>query len=197
MAEDAPRSGAGKPGDWLNRLSRYWTGLGAISFAESTFLPIPLEVLVAPLMIGHPPRALSIAAVIWLGCLVGASAFYFVGVVAHEPVVLPVLRALDLTTEYREAVADLEGSSLFWSVFVISISPAPLHIATLGAGAVKGSYPMFLAAIALSRGLRYFGLAILAQFIGDRIAHLDVPKHIVLPAVMVSLLLAWAVWQFA
>lgn len=62
--------------NWIDRLSRHRTGLAAISAAESTVVPIPLETVIAPLMVGHPRRALGIALWVWLGCLAGASLFY-------------------------------------------------------------------------------------------------------------------------
>ena len=63
----------------LDRLARHRSGLAALSFAESTVVPLPLEVVVVPLMIGAPRRALTIALVIWLGCLAGASPFISLG----------------------------------------------------------------------------------------------------------------------
>lgn len=183
-------------GNWTYRLARHRTGLGALSFAESTVVPIPLEAVVVPLMIGHPKRSLSIAVTIWLGCLVGASLFYFVGLWLRDPVVLPVIEWLGLSRSFADMTGNLDGSGLFWTVFLVSFSPAPMQLATLGTGAVGGNFVVFLAAIAASRGLRYFGMAILTQLLGERIARLNIPKRKLVPIMVVVLLGGWAILQF-
>jgi membrane protein YqaA with SNARE-associated domain len=197
MADDTRQEAdtAGTGHHWLDRLSRHRTGLAAMSFAESTVVPIPLETVVVPLMVGHPRRALGIALAIWIGCLVGALAFFFIGSTLVDPVVLPVLEWLGLAEEFEQTTDRLGSGGLFWAVFLVSFSPAPMQLATLGAGAAGGNVLVFLAAIALSRGLRYFGLAILAQFLGERIAHLDVPKRVLIPAMMIGLLAIWGLFQ--
>jgi len=195
-----PRNGTDAETDsttegWTGRLARHRTGLAALSFAESTVVPIPLETVVAPLMIGHPKRSITIATSIWIGCLAGAALFYFVGLWLKDPVVLPVIEWLGLTEDFNEMESDLEGGGLFWTVFLVSFSPAPMQLATLGAGAVGGNFAVYLAAIAASRGIRYFGLAILAQFLGERIAHLKIRKRKLVPALAILLLLGWGVFQ--
>ncbi len=180
---------------WTARLSRHRTGLAAISFAESTVVPIPLEMLVAPLMIGHPKRSLTIALAILIGCLMGASLFYFVGLWLRDPVVLPAVEWLGLTQDFNDMTQDLEGRGLFWTVFLVSFSPAPMQLATLSTGAIGGNFLVFFGAIAASRGIRYFGLAILSQLIGDRITKLDIPKRKLLPAIAAVLLLGWGAYR--
>jgi membrane protein YqaA with SNARE-associated domain len=193
-APDAPGTDDAPQG-WLDRLARHRTGLAAISFAESTVVPIPLETIVVPLMVGHPRRALSIALSIWSGCLVGAALFYALGLTLVDPVVMPVLEWLGLAEDFRQMTERLGTEGLFWTVFLVSFSPAPMQLATLGAGAAQGNLAVFLAAIALSRGLRYFGLAILAQVVGERIAHLNLPKRVLIPGMIVAALLVWGVFQ--
>lgn len=182
-------------GDWTDRLARHRSGMAALSFAESTVVPIPLETIVAPLMIGHPKRAIAIAVAIWLGSLAGASLFYFVGLWLKDPVVIPVIEWLGLTQSYDQLSRGLDSGGLFWTVFVVSFSPAPMQLATLGTGAVGGNFAVFFAAIAASRGIRYFGLAILAQILGDRISQLDIPKRKLVPAAAVLILAVWIVLQ--
>ncbi|MFD0859611.1 YqaA family protein [Roseovarius aquimarinus] len=179
-----------KPG-WTHRLAQNRVGLGLLSFGESTVVPIPLEAIAVPLMVGHPRRALRIALVIWLGCLAGASLFYFVGLWLADPVVKPALEYLGLSDTYRTMTDRLSEDGLFWSVFLVSLLPAPMQLATLGAGALGGNFLTFLAAIVLSRGLRYFGMAILAQFVGERIAHLNIPKRYLVPGLFAVLVLGW------
>ncbi len=167
-----------------------------MSFAESTVVPIPLETIVIPLMLGHSRRALTIAIAIWLGCLAGAALFYFVGLWAVDPIVRPALEWVGLLDEFDRMADKLGSEGLFLSVFLVSFSPAPMQLATLGAGATQGGFLPFLGAIALSRGLRYFGLAILAQVAGPKIADLGMPKRYLIPALMLGFAAVWGVMQF-
>ncbi|ABV95611.1 hypothetical protein Dshi_3883 (plasmid) [Dinoroseobacter shibae DFL 12 = DSM 16493] len=179
------------PGDkreaWTKRLARHRTGLAAMSFAESTVVPIPLETIVAPLMVGEHRHATTIALAIWLGCLAGATLFFGLGVWLAEPVVLPILDWLGLRSTFESILDDLGRDGLFWTIFLVSFSPAPMQIATLGAGAGHGNFLIFLAAIASSRGLRYFGLAVLAKLFGPKIAEWNIPTgRLVLGAVIIG-----------
>ena len=179
---------------WMTRLAHHKTGLAALSFAESTVVPLPLETLVVPLMVGHPRRAMVIATAIWIGCLIGASLFYFVGLWIADPVVRPALDALGLSETFERMQERLDTEGLFWTVFLVSLLPAPMQLATLGAGAAGGNIAIFLAAIALSRG-RYFGLATIAQYAGDRIAHWGISKRYLVPGLALAFLILWAVYQ--
>jgi membrane protein YqaA with SNARE-associated domain len=182
---------ADRRGTWTGRLARHRSGLAALSFAESTVVPIPLETVVAPLMVGHHRHAATIALSIWLGCLAGAALFYGVGLWLFDPLVRPVLDRLDLTGDFETLTTELDGGGLFWTVFLVSFSPAPMQLATLGAGAVEGGFAPFLAAIAASRGIRYFGLALLARILGPRVAELEIPKGRLALIVLVVGLAAW------
>jgi membrane protein YqaA with SNARE-associated domain len=175
------------------RLARHRTGLAALSFAESTVVPIPLETIVAPLMVGHHRKAMTIAVAIWVGCLMGAALFYGVGLWLFDPLVRPILDWLGMLEEFDAMARDLDESGLFWTVFLVSFSPAPMQLATLGAGAVEGSFALFLGAIAASRGIRYFGLAVLAQVFGPRIARLDIPTGRIVLILLIVGLAGWGV----
>ena len=140
--------------------------LTTASFLESTVLPIPLELLVAPLMAGRKARAFLIAAWMLLGCVVGAMLFYGLGLMLFEPVVKPALDALGLNQGAEDMRKRIGEDGVFWTVFVISVTPFPLQLATLGAGVAKANFLVFLAAIVLSRGIRYFGLAAIMHFLG-------------------------------
>ncbi|MGM0584919.1 MAG: YqaA family protein [Pseudomonadota bacterium] len=154
------------------RLVNERAGRGAMfaaSFLESTILPIPLETVAAPLMAAHPRRAAAVATTILLGCLAGALVFYLAARAAFDPVVAPALAWLGLQESFETMRGRLDREGLFWAVFLISLTPAPFQLATLGAGAAGGSVWVFLAAVGTSRAIRYYGLALLAARFGPGI----------------------------
>lgn len=201
--DDPPKGGSGHgappqgelPG-WVTSLAGSRLGIGLLSALESTIVPIPFEAILVPLMVSHPGRSWAIALAAWLGSVVGATLFYFLGLWLYDPVVAPALAALGLEASFEAVRARLEeGSSLFLAVLLISISPAPMQLATLGAGAVGGSLPVFIAAIAVSRGLRYFGLALLARRLGERLERMRVRRLWVLLGTLAVLGVGWALYQ--
>lgn len=125
----------------------------------------------------------------------GREPVYFIGLWLLDPVVAPVLGLLGLADDFAQMAGTLDKDSLFWTVFLVSFSPAPKQLATLGAGAAQGNFLIFIAAIGASRGLRYFGLALLAQFLGARLIHLHLHKRRLVPALMAALLLVWGIYQ--
>ena len=143
--------------------------LAALSFLEATVVPIPLETVVAPLMAAHPRRAYPIAGAILAGCLAGALAFYFAAAALYEPVVAPALDAIGLLGDFEDMRETLSEEGLFWTVFLVSLTPAPFQLATLGAGAVGGSVVTFMLAVAASRAIRYYGLGFLAKRFGPQL----------------------------
>lgn len=179
----------------LGRLSRRLAGsnvgIALLSAGESTVVPIPLEAVIVPLMVGYPRRAWAIATAALVGCLIGASLFYLVGQLLFEPVVAPLLDALSLRQTYDETLNGLSSTGYFWAVFLISVGPAPLQLATLGAGATDAAFAPFLAAVALSRSIRYLGLALICNLLGERIRRFNIPRWVTVSVGVVGLLALW------
>lgn len=182
---------------WAERLAESRVGIAVLSMMESTVVPIPLEALIAPLMVSYTARAISIATAALIGCLLGSAIFYWVGRLALDPVVIPALQALGLEQQFDELRERLSsGNNAFWAVLLISLSPAPMQLATLGAGTVRANFVLYLGAIALSRGVRYYGLAILSKLLGERIENLKIPKRVSIPVAMLTLGGLWAAYKF-
>lgn len=179
---------------WIDRLARNHLGIALLSALESTFLPIPLEAILAPLMVGRRRAAWGIAAAALVGCIAGSVALFAAGSFLLEPVVEPLLGRLGLGGQLEEMRETLAGDQLFWAVFTVSVSPAPIQIASLGAGAVQGGALPFVTAVALSRGLRYFGLAAAAQLLGPKIERYAEKPGLMLAVALVVALAISVVW---
>jgi membrane protein YqaA with SNARE-associated domain len=196
MTTDAQSEESSAP-SWAERLAESRLGIAVLSFMESTVVPVPLETVIAPLMVSYTARAITIATAALLGCLLGSALFYWVGRFALDPVVLPALEALGLEQQFEDLREKLtSGRNAFVAVLLISLSPAPMQLATLGAGTVGANFLLYLAAIAFSRGIRYYGLAILCRLIGERIEHLRIPKRVSIPAGILTLAGLWAAYEF-
>ncbi len=158
------------PAGWLGRIARARRVPLALFFAsilESTFVPLPIELLMTPLMVANRPRAFTFAAAVFAGCLVGCAIMYGVGALAYQTVGLALLDAFGwgAADESFRAASATHG---VLAVALISLTPVPLVVGAIGAGAAGMNVFVFLAVIAATRAVRYFGIALLVHLLGPR-----------------------------
>lgn len=175
--------------DWVTRLAHSRIGIIVLSALESTVLPVPLEAILIPVMVARPTRALQIGLAALIGCVFGGLVFYSLGALLADPVVKPALEWFGATQDFNDITDRLQDGSLFLAVFVIAISPAPMQLATLGAGVVGASPLIFVAALIASRGIRYLGLSLLAKTFGPRLNGMSLPPWAVAVTIVVFIAL--------
>lgn len=141
--------------------------LGAMSFAESSFFPIPPDVMLAPMVLARPRRAWGLAAITTVASVLGGLFGYLIGYFALE-LVLPLLERLDYMHQYELAHAWFERWG-FWVVLVAGFSPIPYKLFTIAAGAVLLNPLVFVLASLAGRGGRFFLVAGLLAWGGPRL----------------------------
>lgn len=141
------------------------TGVFFASMAETTLVPIPIEVVLLPLMISNRKRAWQYATAALLGCLAGACIGYGIGLLFFETAGQWIIEAMGLSEQFESAKAKIDGRG-FWYILFVAISPVPFQLAYLGAGAVGYSFLLFLLASAIGRSVRYYGLVVLVHIFG-------------------------------
>jgi membrane protein YqaA with SNARE-associated domain len=149
--------------------------LGALSFAESSFFPIPPDVMLAPMCLAQRARAWRFASVTTVTSLAGGIAGYAIGYYLLEAIE-PWLQDMGYWPAY------LSGRRWFdewgvWAVFVAGFSPIPYKIFTISAGAAVLNFPGFVIASAIGRGARFFLVAGLIVAGGQRMADM-LPKYV-------------------
>jgi len=132
--------------------------LGALSFAESSFFPIPPDVMLMPMSLAKPDRAMRFATIATLTSVFGGMAGYAIGYFALDWVA-PLIEAGG-----RWASAYAKASSWFhewgfWTVLIAGFSPIPYKVFTISAGALAMSFIPFVLASAIGRGARFFLVA--------------------------------------
>ena len=133
---------------------RYLAGL---SFAESSFFPIPVDVMLAPMCLADRQRAWRFAAITAVTSLLGGMAGYAIGYYSFAAIE-PWLHSMGYWPAY------LRGKEWFdswgvWAVFVAGFSPIPYKIFTITAGVAVLNFPAFVLASLLGRGARFFLVA--------------------------------------
>ncbi|MEJ2454391.1 MAG: DedA family protein [Candidatus Thiodiazotropha sp.] len=142
---------------------RYLVGL---SFAESSFFPIPPDVMLAPMSLATPKRAWYFAALTTLASVLGGLLGYLIGLFAFD-VIQPYLHEWGHWQAYERA-QDWFGRWGFWAIFLAGFSPIPYKVFTITAGVISMALLPFVLASAIGRGARFFLVAGLMAWGGER-----------------------------
>ena len=141
--------------------------LAGVSFAESSFFPIPPDIMLIPMAVARPQRAVWFALVTTLASVAGALLGYAVGYFALE-LLLPWIEAAGLYEDYREAVAWFNRWGL-WVMLLAGFTPLPFKLFTIAAGALALALLPFLVGSFIGRGARFFLVALVAGMLGPRV----------------------------
>ena len=140
--------------------------LGGMSFAESSFFPIPPDVMLIPMSLASPSRAWWFASLTTLASVAGGLLGYTIGYFAFDAIE-PLLRDSRYWDSYQVAV-DWFDRWGFWAVFVAGFSPIPYKVFTIAAGAMSMALLPFTLASLIGRGARFFLVAGLMAWGGAR-----------------------------
>lgn len=140
--------------------------LGGLSFAESSFFPVPPDVMLAPMCLAMPRRAFYFALLTTLTSVAGGLLGYAIGYFAFDAL-QPWLQESRYWPAYQTAVEWFERWG-FWAVFIAGFSPIPYKVFTIAAGALSMALLPFAAASFIGRGLRFFLVAGLMAWGGAR-----------------------------
>jgi membrane protein YqaA with SNARE-associated domain len=147
--------------------ARYLAGL---SFAESSFFLIPPDVMLAPMSLAEPNRAWYFAGLTTVASVLGGLFGYFIGVFAFD-FIEPWLHDWGYWENYLKAQNWFSQWGV-WAVFLAGFSPIPYKIFTITAGVVGMALIPFLIASAIGRGARFFLVAALMAWGGERMEKL-------------------------
>ncbi len=141
--------------------SRYalWA-LAFVSFAESSFFPIPPDILMIPMILARPSKAWLIALVALVASVLGAFLGYYIGAGLFETVGRPVLEFYGKDAYFDEFAARYNEWGA-WAVLMAGITPFPFKVITILSGSTGLSLTIFTIAAIIARGLRFFIVAAL------------------------------------
>lgn len=140
--------------------------LAGLSFAESSFFPIPPDVMLAPMSLANPRRAWQFALLTTLASVAGGLFGYLIGHFAFD-LMEPTLRASHYWSSFQQAVSWFQRWG-FWAIFVAGFSPIPYKVFTIAAGALSMAWLPFTLASFIGRGMRFFLIAGLMAYGGER-----------------------------
>ena len=179
MSDEAPAADAvKKPGfyrrfyDWV----LHWAytpyaqpALFVMSFAESSFFPIPPDVLLLPMCLGDRLKAFRFALVCSVASILGGMFGYWLGLTFWQGGLSEFCFDYLFTEETYDKVRTLYDDWAFWAVFAAGFSPLPYKVFTIAGGVCHIDFPMFVIASAVSRSTRFFLEATLLRVWGEPI----------------------------
>jgi membrane protein YqaA with SNARE-associated domain len=142
--------------------------MALISFAESSFLPLPPDILLVPMILAQPRRAWLIAAVCTIASVTGGYVGYAIGYFLFDAIGLPVLEFYHMMDKY-EAFKAAFAEWGAWIIVIKGLTPIPFKLVTIASGAAQFDLVTFTLASLVSRSLRFFLLAALLWRFGEPI----------------------------
>ncbi len=140
--------------------------LAGLSFAESSFFPVPPDVLLAPMTLAHPDRGWHYATLVTVASVLGGLFGYLIGAYGME-LIAPWVSEWGLQSSFGQAES-LFAQYGIWIVFLAGFSPIPYKLFTISAGALAMSLPLFLLASLVGRGARFYLVAAFVIWGGER-----------------------------
>lgn len=157
--------------DWTLSLAQSPNALWAlaiVAFIESSFFPIPPDILMIPMIIAAPRRAFLIAGVATVASVLGGLFGYYIGAVLFDLIGQPIFDF------YGKADAVAQFSANFneygaWAVLIAGVTPFPYKVITIMSGVTGLSLPVFIMSSIVARALRFFIVALLLWKFGEPI----------------------------
>jgi membrane protein YqaA with SNARE-associated domain len=156
---------------WAYKPSAAWA-LACISFAESSFFPVPPDVLLMPLALGNPRKWFRYATICTAASVLGGLAGYAIGYGVWQeigPYVLSHFHWLGLSeANFAKGQAFYQKYD-FWAVFAAGLTPIPYKVFTILAGVSAINLPVFIVASIIGRGMRFYLVAGLMGVFGAKV----------------------------
>ncbi|BCW98959.1 MAG: cytochrome b561 [Armatimonadota bacterium] len=177
--------------DWTIGWSRTrhapWALFG-IAFAESSFFPVPPDVLLIPMALAAPRRWWLTALICTAGSVAGAALGYYIGLAFYETVGVRIVDFYDLHAA-METVGRKYSENAFAAVFTAAFTPIPFKVFTIAGGVFQIPLPMLLAGSVVGRAGRFFLVAGLLRLFGEPVQRFIEKYFDILSLVFVALLI--------
>jgi membrane protein YqaA with SNARE-associated domain len=185
-----PRSLLRRLYDWCldaaHKPHALWT-MSAIAFAESSFFPIPPDVMLVPMALARPQRAYLMAAWCTVASVVGGMAGYAIGALLYDSVGTWLIHLYG----YGDKVEAFRAAYIKWGAWIIllkGLTPIPYKLVTITSGFVGYNFGLFVLLSAITRGTRFFVLAFLLHRYGEAARHI-IEKRLGLWTLMFAVIL--------
>lgn len=157
--------------DWTLNLAAHrnarW-GLALVSFAESSFFPIPPDVALIPMILAKRALAWTYALICTVASVLGGVAGYAIGFFFFVQLGEPILEFYGYADKFAN-FAERYNEYGVWIVLIAGLTPFPFKVITIASGTTGLNFLVFVAASIVARGARFFMVAALLWWFGEPI----------------------------
>jgi len=156
--------------------------MGAVAFAESSFFPVPPDVMLIPMSLARPQRAWLYALICTIASVVGGMLGYAIGALLYDSLghwLINFYGLADKVDGFRAAYAQ-------WGALIIigkGLTPIPYKLVTIASGFAGYNIWLFVVCSIIARGLRFFVAALLLNRYGEWI-RVRIERHLALWVVL-------------
>ncbi len=170
--------------------------LGTVSFAESSFFPLPPDPLYMAMILARVEDAWKLAWLCTITSVVGGILGYYIGYALFESV-----GALIIDTYHLEAAFEKFNTSFnkwgFWIIAAKGLTPIPYKVVTIFSGVAKLDMKIFLAASVIARGFRFFMVAAVLKYAGPQMrAYIEKNLTLVTVLVLIAIVLGFVILAY-
>ena len=142
--------------------------LSSVSFLESALLPLPVDAVSIPMMIGAPSRAFKVANVALITSVLGGLLGYVIGYLFFEGFGENIITYYGLSEQFKqfEQTAKQDWWKAATAIFLGAITPIPFKLVCIGSGFLNISLPLFLSVAMLGRAIRFYFFAVIFKYLG-------------------------------
>jgi membrane protein YqaA with SNARE-associated domain len=155
--------------DWVLRMAHHrhaMAAMAAVSFAESSFFPVPPDAMMVPMVLARRDRAWLIAGVCTLFSVLGGILGYAIGYYLLESVgewVIRLYHMQDKIGQFQTTYAQY-GAAI---ILLKGLTPIPFKLVTIASGIAKFNFALFVILCTITRGARFFIIAALLKRFGE------------------------------
>ena len=145
--------------------------LAIVSFSESSFFPIPPDIILIPMIIAKRTKAWTLAMICTVSSVIGGIAGYFIGYLFYNSVGNMIVQYYDWDSQFGNFETYYNNWGI-WIVLGAGFTPFPFKFITIASGLFSLNLPLFIFVSLLARGLRFFIIAGLLKIFGNFITDL-------------------------
>lgn len=142
--------------------------LAGLAFIESSFFPLPPDILLIAIAVSSPKKALQAALWCSIGSVFGGIFGYYIGYGLMESIGLKIVDFYNAHEIWAKLVATFQGEVGFWFLAGAAFSPIPYKIATIAAGATQMPLTEFIVISSIGRAARFFLVASVLYYFGPK-----------------------------
>lgn len=144
------------------------SALGAVSFVESSFFPIPPDAMLIPMVLARREAAWRYAVIATIGSVIGGLLGYAIGALLFTQLAEPIIAFYGYTAAFDQFRAAFNQGGLL-IVFLFGLTPFPYKVITIASGVTGLNLPIFVISSIVARGLRFFVVSALLYRFGPAI----------------------------